>query len=105
MRIIHSDDVFAELVNISYTIALDNEAAAQKFLDACDETFQLLAQNPLIGAKREFHNPLLQDVRIWRVKGYEKYLIFYQHITGQHQNPARRSRRKKLENISGGHFG
>lgn len=60
MKIVHGEGVLEELVDISYRIALENESAAQKFLDACDATFQQLAENPLIGSIREFNNPLLQ---------------------------------------------
>ncbi len=78
MKIIHGEEVFEEFVEISFHIALDNEDAAQNFLDACDETFQFLVENKRIGIIKKFKNPLLGDVRMWRVKGYEKYLIFYQ---------------------------
>ena len=80
MKIVHGAEVFEELVNLSSYIAFENEAAAQEFLDACNETFQFLAGNNKIGAVRNFNNPLLKDVRVWRVKGFEKYLIFYQPI-------------------------
>ena len=29
---------------------------------------------------RNFENPELKDIRIWLVKGFEKYLIFYRAI-------------------------
>jgi toxin ParE1/3/4 len=78
MRIVHGEDVFEELVNLSFHIAQNDADAAQRFLAACDETFIFLINNKKIGATRSFRDSSLQDVRMWRVKGFEKYLIFYQ---------------------------
>ncbi len=64
-------------VNLSAYLAEDNEETAQRFLDACDVTFRFLASNPLVGSRREFNNPALLDARMWRVRSFEKYLIFY----------------------------
>lgn len=77
MKIIRHPDVLEELINLSYRIALDDIEAANRFLDACEEAFEQLARTPLIGAAREFRRPALKDVRMWRVKGFEKHLIFY----------------------------
>jgi toxin ParE1/3/4 len=35
---------------------------------------------PEIGASRMFRNPRYAYVRIWRVKGFERYLIFYRPL-------------------------
>lgn len=77
MRVTYDDVVFDELVNLSAYLAEDDESVAQTFLNACDVTFRFLALNPFIGSQREFINPVLREVRMWRVKGFEKYLIFY----------------------------
>lgn len=58
-------------------IAKDNLEAAIRFYEAAFSTFDVLATNPQIGPTREFKDPQLTDVRIWLVKGFEKYLIFY----------------------------
>lgn len=78
MKLIHGEDVFEELVDILFYIALENEHASQDFLDACDETFEFLASNKKVGKVKNFNNPHLADARMWRVKGFEKYIIFYQ---------------------------
>lgn len=77
MRVTYDEGVFEELVNLSFYIADNNEPAAQRFLDSCDSTFQFLADNPLIGSPRKFKSLTLVEVRMWRVKSFEKYLIFY----------------------------
>jgi len=77
MKITYADGVFEELVNLSFCIAENDEETAQRFLNACDETFQLLVENKFIGRLRDFKNARLSEIRMWRVKGFEKYLIFY----------------------------
>ncbi len=77
MKVNYADGVFEELVNLSFYLAENDEDIAQKFLDACDKTFVFLAENPFAGSFRNFKNAELSEVRMWRVKGFEKYLIFY----------------------------
>ncbi len=50
MTVAYADGVFEELVSLSFYIAEDNEEAAQRFLDACDETFRFLAGNRSVGS-------------------------------------------------------
>ncbi len=77
MRVDYADGVFEELVNLSFYLADDSEEVAQKFLDSCDETFCFLAENKFIGKIRNFKNVELSEIRMWRIKGFEKYLVFY----------------------------
>jgi toxin ParE1/3/4 len=77
MKVQYSDGVFEELVNLSFYLAEQDEDIAQRFLDACDRTFRLLAENSLLGVVRTFDNHHLSEVRMWRVKGFNKYLVFY----------------------------
>ncbi len=80
MRILYDSSVLEELILLAGYIADDNEEAAQEFLDACDATFRFLAENRYSGARRSFSNPELQEVRMWRVKGFEKHLVFYKPL-------------------------
>lgn len=77
MSIEYEDGVFEELLDCSAYLADRNEEVAQKFLDECDRTFRLLEANPRLGSPRKFEDPKLSEIRMWRVKNYEKYLIFY----------------------------
>ncbi len=77
MKVTYSYEVFDELANLSFYLADRSEKIAQNFLNSCDETFRFLADNKFIGSKRDFNNENLIEVRMWRVKGFEKYLIFY----------------------------
>ena len=58
-------------------IAKDNLEAAMRYYEAAFCAFDVLLTNPHIGPVREFDNTELREVRIWLVKGFEKYLIFY----------------------------
>lgn len=58
-------------------IANDNLEAAIRFYEAAFRAFDVLLTNPQIGPARDFENPALKDIRIWLVKEFEKYLIFY----------------------------
>jgi toxin ParE1/3/4 len=55
---------------------------ADRFLESANRTFEGLAQMPEIGPSREFRNPRFANVRLWRVKDFEKYLIFYRPLEG-----------------------
>ena len=77
MKITYDEGVFEELVNLSAYIAEEDEEVAQAFLDACDTTFQFLTANRYVGSVRQFESAKLSSMRMWRVKGFEKYLIFY----------------------------
>lgn len=77
MKVTYDDGVFEELVSMSAYLADIDESLAQEFLNACDSTFLFLAANPNIGSSRAFSDTRLSDIRMWRVKGYEKYLIFF----------------------------
>jgi toxin ParE1/3/4 len=58
-------------------IAKDNLEAGIRFYEATFRTFEVLLSNPHIGPARDFENPHLKNIRIWLVKEFEKYLIFY----------------------------
>ncbi len=49
MNIVRRDEVLEDLINLSYYIAQNDEQAANRFLDAVAESFERLAQMPLIG--------------------------------------------------------
>lgn len=58
-------------------IAENDLDTAVYFLVAVEDAIELIAKNPFIGSVREFQNPKLKNLRMWRVKDYENYLIFY----------------------------
>jgi toxin ParE1/3/4 len=70
----------ADLIDIASFIAEDNLDAAERFLDAAEATFTNLASMPLMGHAVTFQNPQAQGMRVWRVQGFEHYLIFYRAV-------------------------
>jgi len=58
-------------------IADDNLDTALNFLISAEESLELLAENPFMGIERPFADPKLKKMRMWRVKGFEDFLIFY----------------------------
>ena len=53
------------------------EDLAFRFLDAADASFDDLAAMPAMGAARDYRHPALAGVRMWRIAGFDNYLIFY----------------------------
>ncbi len=50
---------------------------ATRFYDAVAATFKNIAYLPNMGERRDSANPRLAVLRVWRVVGFEKHLIFY----------------------------
>jgi toxin ParE1/3/4 len=42
-----------------------------------DASVRQLLQMPSLGAPRKFGNPWLKGFRVWPVKGFDEFLIFY----------------------------
>ncbi len=80
-RFVFSEFVEPELDAIWEYIAFDNMDAADRFLEAAFGTFKELARMPGMGLKRSFSHARLRDLRSFRVKGFENYLIFYGPIS------------------------
>jgi toxin ParE1/3/4 len=78
MRIVRRDQARADILDIFEHIFQDNEDAADRWLDAVDETIdQTIATNPRIGVKRDYGRPALAGFRMVVVRDFENYLVFY----------------------------
>jgi toxin ParE1/3/4 len=58
-------------------IACDSPDAAMCFLDAVQESFNLIGEQPGIGTQRYAHLPMLEGLRMLPVSDFEKHLVFY----------------------------
>ena len=76
-KFILSEYVEPELDAIWEYIAIDNMDAADRFVEAAYGTFQELARMPGMGQRRDFLQARLRELRSFRVKDFENYLIFY----------------------------
>ncbi len=53
-------------------------ATARRFQDAPRATFAELARTPGLGAPRKLEK--FPNIRMWRIREFEKYLIFYEPV-------------------------
>ena len=58
-------------------IAEESPDAANRFIAAAEASFSLLEKNPEMGREYQKRDRRLEGVRVWRVAGFEKHLIFY----------------------------
>ena len=61
-------------------IAHDNIEKALEFDEAVFESFERLREMPLISSEQTYMNERLKGLRMWFVKGFENYLIFYRPL-------------------------
>ena len=59
-------------------IGQDSIEAALRFLAAAKQTFDEIADMPGMGKRRETKNPKMAGLRQLPIRGFEKYLVFYQ---------------------------
>jgi toxin ParE1/3/4 len=77
-RIVQRPLAEQDIVNQALHIYRDNPAAARRFLAAVDQALAMLLNLPGIGAPR--HHGKIEGLRMGRVRGFGKYLIFYREI-------------------------
>ena len=79
-RILRKPQAARDILQIASYISEDSLDASIRFLEAVETTFLALARRPLMGASRTFKDATLAGIRMWRVKGFESYLIFYRPL-------------------------
>ena len=62
----------------NYILEQGNRKAAEKFLECAELTFSQLAKTPKIGKKVLLLTSNQREIRQWRIKNFQDYLIFYQ---------------------------
>jgi toxin ParE1/3/4 len=70
-----------ELREIWEHIAKDNPAAADRVVDAAEQTFRMLADHPGMGRPRSFSRKTYRNLRSRAVVGFDNYLVLYREIT------------------------
>jgi plasmid stabilization system protein ParE len=81
-RIVKRPACKRDLVRHFAFIAGDSVEAARRFLRAAQNSFEALASMPKMGTPGKFPGGKLDDLRLWRVKGFENYLILYRSRRG-----------------------
>jgi toxin ParE1/3/4 len=80
-RILKKPQVERDLVDHFSFIARDKVEPAERFLRVAEESFELLAANPLIGQKWDSPLRKLSGIRVHSMPGaFRSYLIFYRPI-------------------------
>jgi toxin ParE1/3/4 len=67
----------ADLLEIADYLAQDDLETGLRFLDAAELAFELLAGMPELGTLCRFKSPQAAGLRVWPIKAFENYLIFY----------------------------
>ncbi len=76
-RVVRERLAESDLLDQIEYIRQENEPAAVRFVDAMEHSLRRLSEMPEIGSLCNFENPRLKNIRVWPIKGFEKYLIFY----------------------------
>jgi toxin ParE1/3/4 len=67
-----------DLADIAVYLAEErSDDLAFRFLDAAEASFKQLTAMPAMGVARKYRDPELEGVRMWRIAGFDSYLIFY----------------------------
>ena len=77
LRIVLPRLVERDLAEVADFIGKSDHTAGLRFLSAAKNTLATLAQMPGMGALWESDDERLHDIRVWRIRGFKKYLIFY----------------------------
>jgi plasmid stabilization system protein ParE len=84
-KIVRHDEFRRNIVDLALAIARDSETMAQRFFDASDATLERLAQSPGLGSLLDPNDANFENVRLWRVRGFPRHIIFYRDLPDQIQ--------------------
>lgn len=71
-----------DLIELADYLAQDSLAASDRFLQAAEQAFEALAGMPEMAGVWETDNPALAGIRVWPIRGFAKFLIFYRPTAG-----------------------
>jgi toxin ParE1/3/4 len=61
----------------NYILINGSAATAEQFLELAEATFDRILTVPRIGKSLEFLSDRMGEVRQWRIKNFQDYLVFY----------------------------
>jgi toxin ParE1/3/4 len=80
-RVVIRDAARRDLVDYyEYFVEFSDRATADRFRSAIDSVLQQLAAMPHLGVARQFRNAELAGTRMWPVRGFREFIIFYRPI-------------------------
>src|ERR1041384_623754 len=59
-------------------IGLESDETAERFRLRLLETLRFISESPHVGRRYPVSDPVLRGMRVWRVAGFPKVLVFYQ---------------------------
>ena len=65
-----------------YLVEQDAPDAAFRFVEAVEASVEQLLRMPNMGAPKKLRNPALKGLRLWPVKDFDEFLIFYLVVGG-----------------------
>jgi len=68
-------DLIDHFVHLVESAGLD---VAERFLTCAEVSFADLARQPMMGAALALKRPEIAQIRKWRVKDFDTYLVFYE---------------------------
>lgn len=74
MRIFVTSLARRDIIEAASFLAQDSLEVGLRFFDATESSFELLSSSPKIGRVLTISG---EEVRMWFVKGFPRYLIFY----------------------------
>ena len=77
LKIIRAEAALADIADIHLFIAMNNPAAAERFLTALSLSFRTLAQWPEVGPRYQSNRQELSGLRFCPVRRFANNLIFY----------------------------
>ncbi|QDU31079.1 Plasmid stabilization system protein [Anatilimnocola aggregata] len=66
-----------DIVELAVFLGERNAELADRFLNACESTFQLLADSPGIGGAYPTTDQRLENLSVFRVSGFPNHVLFY----------------------------
>ena len=78
LRILESADAVNDVISTANYISAHTDLnTSDRFLEAIKGAYHQIAENPGIGTLRDYGQPDLQGMRMWRVSEFPRTLIFY----------------------------
>jgi toxin ParE1/3/4 len=81
-EVVKSPRVIRDLTDHYVFLRQDNLNVVERFFAAADETFEQLARIPEMESPRDSGRSELSGLRMFRIRGFEKHLVFYRPIEG-----------------------
>lgn len=77
MKLVVQPRARRDLKEFAVYLAQREEKAAARFSRAVAATFDMLRHFPALGGLQEFASPALEGIRVWPVRRFKNYLIYY----------------------------